>query len=206
MCNKNKVLLLVALALLAINCGGQKPPDKFNDEVPNHRIESSNLIRYQSNVQMWSHIKTGQKTCYGDVHIGQDGFNQYGTRSYIDNGDGSVEDLVTNINWQKGIKENVNWYEAKNYCENLTLNGEEWRIPDTHEIKSLLDYGRNDPAIDVAIFPNTPSKWFWGAKAVGFDDINAGLESSWIVNFYDGFVEYTSRSNLYCVRCVKKVD
>ena len=221
-------LTLTALMLVSglVSCdGGGSPLESGFDDSENSAADipdgdqteetgPSTTGKEHSNVQTWPTLATGQTKCYGldgevpcpdpgDEFFGQDGSYQYGVRSYLDNGDATVTDLVTGITWQVGFKEDVTWYGAKNYCNTLTLNGSSWRLPDTHELKSLIDYGTNDPAIDTAVFPDTPSDWFWGAKAVGFDDIGAGLESSWIINFYDGFVEYTSRDNLYNVRCVK---
>jgi len=184
-------------------------PDDGQNEGP-----STLTNRINKNVQTWQTPSTGQNKCYdgsseipcpepGEDFFGQDGSYQYGLKDYFDNGDGTVLDLVTGLTWQVGFKTDVSWYGAENYCKTLTLNSDKWRIPDTHEIKSLVNYGTADPAIDTAAFPDTPSEWFWGARAVGFDNIGLGLESSWIINFYDGFVEYTSRDNLYNVRCVR---
>ncbi|HPS89144.1 MAG TPA: DUF1566 domain-containing protein, partial [Methanosarcina vacuolata] len=166
------------------------------------------------NLQRWPMISTGQTACYGvdgtipcpvpgEPYFGQDGNYQYGVRSYIDNGDATVTDAVTGLIWQKGYKSGLTWYEAQSYCENLTLSSYKWRVPLTHELKSLIDYGATDPAIDATAFPDTPSEWFWASKNSGLNDVSAGLEASWIINFFDGFVEYTSRANFYNIRCVK---
>jgi len=218
-------LIALMLSFGLISCDGGGSPletgvddsDSFAAENPDSDQTEENTfstIKEHSNVQTWPTMATGQKKCYGasgeipcpepgEAFFGQDGSYQYGLRDYLDNGDGTVVDLITGLIWQVGYKGDVTWYGADNYCRKLTLNGDVWRLPDTHELKSLIDYGTADPAIDISAFSNTPSSWFWGSKAVGFDDINAGLESSWIINFYDGFVEYTSRDNLYNVRCVK---
>lgn len=217
------IALMLSSGLISCDGGGSSletgvdDSDSFAVENPDSdQIEegSSSTIRGHINVQTWPNMATGQKKCYGasgeiscpepgEVFFGQDGSYQYGVRAYIDNGNGSVLDLVTGVTWQAGYKESVTWYGAESYCSTLTLNGDIWRLPDTHELKSLIDYGTNDPAIDITVFPGTPSGWFWGAKTALPEDIGLGLESSWIINFYDGFVEYTSRSNLYNVRCVK---
>ena len=217
-------LLTLMLASLILGCDKMEGDLASSDENINPEFENPDgdlsedyglmPVKLEQNVQTWSVPATGQKKCYGldgeipcprlgEAFFGQDGSYQFGVRSYQDNADATVTDLVTGLTWQVGYKGDVSWYGAKNYCETLTLNGDKWRLPDTHEIRSLVDYGTADPAIDTTAFPDTPSEWFWGSKAVGLDNIGLGLESSWIVNFYDGFVEYTSRNNLYNVRCVK---
>ena len=219
------VLLLIGL----VSCDNGKDPleaglddsdviSEVSDD--DQKIEGGqSFTEFPANVQLWPMISTGQSDCYsgdgkipcpevGEPFFGQDGSYQYGVRSYVDNGDGTTTDLATNLTWQQGFKKNVNWYEANNYCDILSLNGLKWRIPQTHELKSIVDYGAADPAIDTAAFPEIESGelsvWFWAAKNAGFNDIGSGLEASWMINFYDGFVEYTSRSKVYNVRCVKR--
>jgi hypothetical protein len=41
------------------------------------------------------------------------------------------------------------WCDALDYCETLDLGGEtDWRLPNVHELQSLVHQGRYDPAID----------------------------------------------------------
>jgi len=213
------------LLFLLAGCDGSTDPDEtgFVDE---DSVENSDNEKpddggvyvekgYPANIQRWPTVQTGQEKCFdangeiacpmeGEPFFGQDGSYQYGVRSYIDNGNATVSDSVTSLIWQKGFKGSVTWYEAKNYCETLTLDNKSWRLPLTHELKSLVDYNKTDPAIDTAFFPGTPSDWFWASRHVGFDDASTGKEpAAWMINFYDGYIEYTSRYNHYNVRCVQ---
>ena len=62
----------------------------------------------------------------------------------------------------------------------------DWRVPDVDQLLSLPDYGRSQPAIDTAYFPNTPYSAddyygiYWSSTIVGID-IYAGF-----VYFRDG--------------------
>ena len=107
----------------------------------------------------------------------------------------------------------MTWYEAKSYCDSLRLNNKTWRLPTTAELRSIVNYGKVGPAIDEVFYKqgvvvdtdlkDALSNWFWASKHVHFNYENGkDLASSWIINFYDGFVEYTSRYNVYNVRCV----
>lgn len=127
-------------------------------------------------------------------------------RNFIDNGNETVTDSVTGLVWQKGFEVNLTWYEAQNYCQNLSLDGKDWRLPTPHELRTLIDYEIFNPSINTVAFPNTPPEWFWSTKHASFNDVASGMESSWIIYFYDGFVEYTSRLNLYNVRCITDID
>ncbi|HPS31119.1 MAG TPA: DUF1566 domain-containing protein [bacterium] len=221
------ILSLIAAMLLfgLVSCGTEEDgfesvltdSDTVTSEITDdENIQSGDTKRtnYPANVQLWPTISTGQTSCYGvdgkipcphlgEQFYGQDATYQMTVRSFIDNSDGSVTDGETSMVWQKGYKADLTWYEAQSYCENLTLASSEWRLPTTHELKTLVNYDLSDPAIDTTAFPNTPSEWFWATKHSGFNDVASGLEASWIINFLDGFVEYTSRFNLYNVRCIR---
>lgn len=218
-------LISAMLFLGFVSCGGEGEDLEvgFNDmesismENPDAEQPLGEIIPSEdrsADVQRWRTISTGQKDCYDgegkipcpnpdEPYYGQDGSYQYGVRSYTDNLDSTVTDDVTGVVWQKGFKDGLTWYEAQNYCDNLTLNSQKWRIPLTHELKSLIDYGLSDPAIDTTAFPGTPSGWFWAGKIAGPSSVAEHLRSSWIINFFDGFVEHTSRTNIYNVRCVR---
>ena len=182
--------------------------------VPYSKLDSARSYNFP-NIQSWQMISTGQKKCYDnfgeincpdvdDPEYGGSGAVSYGPRVYIPNGDGTVKDGVTNLLWQSGYITSKTWYEAKNYCDNLTLAGKRWRLPLTHELRSLVHYGVNAPSIDGSAFPDTPSDWFWSSKHTNYSTMNAGTETvaSWIISFIDGSVEYTGRDNYYSVRCV----
>jgi hypothetical protein len=61
-----------------------------------------------------------------------------------DLGNGIVEDLVTGLKWEKASNQGAAYAGsneiAKTYCENLTLGGLTWRLPDACEIFSIVDY------------------------------------------------------------------
>jgi len=68
-----------------------------------------------------------------------------------------------------------------------TLNSAEfggysdWRLPTREELRSIVDYGRNYPAIDTAYFPNTLASAYWSSTTRASDTGNA-----WQVYFYTG--------------------
>lgn len=43
----------------------------------------------------------------------------------------------------------------------------DWRLPTIGELQSIVDYGRYDPAIDSAYFPNTVDNLYWSSSPVG---------------------------------------
>jgi len=98
--------------------------------------------------------KTGQTTFYktgddGDLQKGVD----WPTPRFTDNtgsGAGTVTDNLTGFMWAKdanaaGLK---TWDGALAYCNDLILGGhDDWRLPNVKELLSLVDFGKNDPAL-----------------------------------------------------------
>ncbi|HDM8169351.1 TPA: DUF1566 domain-containing protein [Vibrio harveyi] len=88
----------------------------------------------------------------------------YHNMQYVDNGDGTVTEKVTNRMWQQ----NIDYVKRKfddslKYCQDLEYAGyDDWRTPDIKEMNSIVNYNKVSPAIDEEFFPNTPVKsFFW---------------------------------------------
>lgn len=179
------------------------------------------------NTNTWSQISTGQTQCFNNAvgvdcanlqwkFLNQDGMMKNGTRSVVPHSKEVLRDEVTGLFWMKQIRENVSWYEAKLYCDSLRVASKSWRLPTTAELRSIVNYGKVGPAIDSVFydgedyaFRDSLSNWFWASKNVQFNSESADKSkpaSAWIINFYDGFVEYTSRYNIYSVRCVADAE
>ena len=180
------------------------------------------------NIQTWPMVATGQTQCFNSIseidcdeaaasgYGDQDGKKRHGTRSLNRSGNEIVRDTATSRLWTKNIKTDVSWAEAKNYCDNLKLENKTWRLPTTAELRSLINYGKTEPAVDSVFYDSDDQKeqlknWFWATSHAHFNSDNDGAgvsdedkiyAAAWIINFRDGFVEYTSRYNKYNVRCV----
>lgn len=76
----------------------------------------------------------------------------YGTNQFINNGDGTITDNSTGLMWMQddnGI--GVLWANALLYAENLTYAGySDWRLPDTKELQSIVDYTRSPASTNSA--------------------------------------------------------
>ena len=65
----------------------------------------------------------------------------------------------------------LTWEDALAWAERLTVGGyDDWRLPDTHELQSIVDYtrapdatdpSRQAPAIDPVFSLSDPDAWFW---------------------------------------------
>ena len=112
----------------------------------------------------------------------------------------TVTDSRTGLMWQRHTSEkSFNLAEAKQYAAKLRLGGyEDWRVPTKEELLNIVDRTRTNPAIDIEVFPNTPSEYFWTVSPDAYSSSYA-----WIVYFSYGSsndygVSYNGR-----VRCVR---
>jgi len=96
------------------------------------------------------------------------GTSKYGKNSFVDKGDGTVEDKATGLIWQqKDSRDPLDWEYALNYCSDLDLAGRtDWRLPSAKELQSIVDYSRSPESTDSAaidpIFSVTDKNaYFW---------------------------------------------
>lgn len=114
------------------------------------------------------------------------------------NGD-VVSDTSTGLEWQDdATPSRMTWQGSIDYCEALSLDGGNWRLPNLNELTSLVDDTKSNPSIDTTVFENTISNYYWSSTT------NASLTSyAWVVYFNVGnqYNHYKTLS-LY-VRCVR---
>jgi len=151
---------------------------------------------YLGSVQIAA-VKTGQIV---SQYANDDGDLQRGiARSYTDNGDGTITDNATTLMLQKEDDNNIyNFEDAKSYCEGLILaTKSDWRLPIIEELRSVVDFSKSNPAIDVA-FTNTISSNYWSLTTV-----TGNTTIAWGVNFFNGYDFFVDKSNYCYVRCVR---
>jgi hypothetical protein len=164
-----------------------------------------------------------QRKCYQAVSpyaeipcagTGQDGAYIQNPLSYTDNGNGTVTDNNTGLQWQKEDDGNTcNWYRASgtydpsynpghdDVCRSLNLGGHsDWRLPSKKELMSIVNYAIPwpGPTIDTDHFPNTKASGYWSSTTYAGYPYDA-----WDVYFRNGYVDYGSKYDAEYVRCVR---
>jgi hypothetical protein len=157
---------------------------------------------------------------YGDVgddwYVGFDvGYSDYGIENqsalvrcvrappptcrasrYQVNADGTVTDLASGLVWQRTLDPgSYTWGDALKYCAGL---GAGWRAPSLTETQTIIDDGKEFPAVDETAFPDTPSEDFW-TGTVEAD----GSGSAWYVDFFYGASDRDVAARQFRVRCVR---
>ncbi len=115
--------------------------------------------------------------------------------------DDTVIDNITGLQWQRQDDNTArNWDTAFDYCVSLTLDSKsDWRLPQTHELQSIVAYDVYAPAINESAFLSTDLENFWSASIYASDS-----SYSWLVDFYYGTVYADDRASTdYYVRCVR---
>ncbi len=135
-------------------------------------------------------------------------------RTFSDLNNGTVRDDRTTLVWQKcsvgqtwspaspqcasGAVTSHNFISALYTCRNLNLAGRTWRLPNVHELRSLLDFTNSSSGakIDSTAFPNTPNTSQYNTSN--------SIPASQIfrVNFTNAAINTTALSTQSYVRCV----
>ncbi|OUD15258.1 DUF1566 domain-containing protein [Thioflexithrix psekupsensis] len=146
---------------------------------------------------------------------------------YQDNGDGTVTDVKTNLQWMRcligqawqngrchGEAREMSWDEARKLKIRFAGHSD-WRLPTIEELRSLVYCSSGEPAyfpnngercegdyqcptIVQEAFPDAPQWFVWSSSPV------AGYTNdAWLVNFGNGNGNYGYRSNDYHVRLVR---
>jgi hypothetical protein len=93
---------------------------------------------------------------------------------FIANDDGTVLDKKTNLMWAaKDNGSNINWTNAKSYCENYRGGGyTDWRMPTQDELAGLYDYNKSKKKVECVTYPahvatdliHLTCLWVWASE------------------------------------------
>lgn len=151
---------------------------------------------------------------------------------FVDNNDGTISDNWTGLMWEKksddgSVHDWDNRYtwstdrpwspDGTAFTEFLTgLNGQtfagytDWRLPTIHELETLRDLERSEPAIDPVFHNNctpgctvtecscTASNFYWAATTEA-----DGPSNAWVVGFFVGGVGANGKTGSKHVRAVR---
>ena len=113
-----------------------------------------------------------------------------------------VTDSATGLQWQDNSAAGSllsAWNTAINYCENtLTLGGHnDWRLPNINELLSIVDFSLHNPALNIFVFQNHISNYYWSSTTSIF-----GNSDAWGVSFIHDTWYYDAKHTDRYVRCV----
>lgn len=125
-----------------------------------------------------------------------------------------VSDTKTKLTWQRcaygqqwnistnacdGDPVRVNWQNALTIAEQFnTTEVNQWRLPNIKELATIVEKQCVSPAINITLFPNTPSETYW----TGSTTVNA-FDKAWAIAFYNGRNSKKLKSSDNYIRLVK---
>jgi len=132
--------------------------------------------------------------------------------------DGTVTDNKTGLMWKQclegtsghtcatGFPDLFHWDEALQAAETLNVSGgyathTDWRLPNVKELRSIVEYACESPAINLAVFPRSYTSYIWSSSPYKKNEGN-----SWSVHFGHGGSSWYSRHNAHRVRLVRSVQ
>ena len=116
---------------------------------------------------------------------------------YVDNGDKTVSDKSTNLMWAKDDSgRKMDWSEALEYADKATLAGyNDWRLPNSKELQSLVDYDKTTfPAININFFNTSLTSFTSPADAYFFWTSTTQGDFKWTAD-YVSFAQAWSKKN-----------
>lgn len=203
---------------LAPGCGSAS----CNTPGPHFRLaDTDQRSCFNGSTDLACSSNAGSESCSSTAFCGQDGQYGWDTQHLASErferlapvGDQYVvRDHVTLLMWQgcqylrsgitcgTGNGNDMTWSNAVIACDQLDWGGhDDWYLPDSHELQSIVDYGNNGPAIDTALFPNTGTIHYWTSATL------SGSESdAWAIDFTNGEIAPTAKGSTRNLRCVRR--
>lgn len=97
------------------------------------------------------------------------------------------------------ISSSYTWENAIIACENLSYAGyNDWRLPNARELMSIVDCGKDGPAINTEYFLNTQNSAYWTSTTNA-----ASAGAGWVVYFNHGWLQLYTKNNIVYIRCVR---
>ncbi len=189
--------VLLAVVFAASACGSE------------NSSESSTSTEAEAATASRVMTATGQTDCYdeagevlscpepGEDFFGQDAnFSAGSAMAFEDNGDGTVSDLNTGLDWQQvPTSDDFTWQEGVEYADGLELGGfDDWRLPTTDELYSISNFGLGWPYLDTDYFSLagegvTKDEQYWSSDYYVGTTVEGGTESAFGVNHVTGHIK-----------------
>lgn len=123
-----------------------------------------------------------------------------------------VTDTATGLIWRRcaegqawsgstctGTAQYFSWDDALAQANSQARSsGVSWRLPNSKELVSLVNYTQTNPALDMAAFPGATSDWLWSSTPYASDATVA-----WTVHFDHGKVYADHRAATGAARLVR---
>jgi uncharacterized protein DUF1566 len=132
----------------------------------------------------------------GEAFYGQDAQFAGNQAAYQNNGDGTITDVNTGLQWQQSPSPmGHSWKEAADYCSSLELGGySDWRMPSAKELFSISDFSTGWPYLNTAFFglageSVSKDEQYWTANKYVGVTVEGGSDAAFGVNHGTGHIK-----------------
>ncbi len=129
--------------------------------------------------------------------------------------DGTVTDNTTGLMWMRcslgqdwdgktcnGTAAVFSWGDGLKAAASSEFAGySDWRLPNKNELESIVEGRCFVPAINVKVFPSTPTAYFWSSSPYA-----GSPKGAWSIDFGYGNVNASVKSGSIHIRLVRDVD
>jgi Protein of unknown function (DUF1566)/Secretion system C-terminal sorting domain len=124
-------------------------------------------------------------------------------KHFVDNGDGTITDSLTNLIWQKApYSDTLTWENALTYADTLSFASDtDWRLPNIKELESISIESHVQPSLDTIFHITNPLAHYWASTSLPNQ-----TTKGWYLDTHYGITTYdykTSRLYVLCVRSNK---
>lgn len=137
------------------------------------------------------------------------------TDNFVLNEDGTVTDPILGLSWMRcslgqiwvndtceGDASELNWQQALQAAHGFVYaNKMGWRVPNVKELASITERSCVRPAINEALFPNTPSDDFWTSSPSVQDS-----ERAWVIAYFNSSNSLKDKNLFVFTRLVRTAD
>ena len=143
------------------------------------------------------------KTNDDGLHDKDDSYTWYDTDSATNGGAVGYADSEGSICYGYNSSDTSTYCNIEAFAARVNSAGlcgaKDWRVPSRQELRSIVDYSRINPSIDVDYFPNTITNSSYSSASAYAKD----SDSSWQVKFFYGSDTFLDRYRGYPVRLVR---
>lgn len=132
--------------------------------------------------------------------------------AFFDFGNGTVLHRPTQLVWLRcavgqswtgtgcsGTADLLDWAAALNTADQAADAGHnDWRVPNRNELGAIVETRCHSPAINGAIFPDSPSTGFWTSSP-----LSGQAEQAWAVDFDQGALQPQAQDTNQALRLVR---
>jgi hypothetical protein len=97
----------------------------------------------------------------------------------------------------------MNWESAKAYCQGLTVQQKQWRLPTMLELNALLELHRPKIKINIDLFPDGQAGAYWTDNTSLTFKKNP-QSNAWFVHFASGSIFDSPKTDQHLVRCISE--